>query len=387
MYGKLNKTVINQAIAKIKVNKKTVTLSDGARLQLRLSSKYLGKGSWSIVLGSKENQSRITIGEYHHFMEGFISIEKAREMALALRKSYKDGTPASIVNVSKSNSLTMQSLITLYLDFKKPQLAFNSLRQYQSVSKILSKTELSRTTMENITPLLIKQELDKIASSANNKSYFYSFIKSVVDYGTGNRLIDPCPLPKFSQLFPEKVEVKSRKALELSELNQFFKDLKKLNLEHIANLLLIILTACRCNEVLKRTKQDIIEPFDSGFMWHIPAERMKKGREHTVFIKQEVAKLLDWESLPRGNLIHHLKKIGFNATLHGFRALFFSTMIERLPQYKDAISACIAHGKDLANQSDKSYHRYDYANEKVIVFTAWFEILKQHGLQELLDLF
>ncbi|RIY36211.1 tyrosine-type recombinase/integrase [Psittacicella hinzii] len=387
MYGKLNKTVINQAIAKIKVNKKTVTLSDGARLQLRLSSKYLGKGSWSIVLGSKENQSRITIGEYHHFMEGFISIEKAREMALALRKSYKDGTPASIVNVSKSNSLTMQSLITLYLDFKKPQLAFNSLRQYQSVSKILSKTELSRTTMENITPLLIKQELDKIASSANNKSYFYSFIKSVVDYGTGNRLIDPCPLPKFSQLFPEKVEVKSRKALELSELNQFFKDLRKLKLEYIANLLLIILTACRCNEVLKRTKQDIIEPFDSGFMWHIPAERMKKGREHTVFIKQEVAKLLDWESLPRGNLIHHLKKIGFNATLHGFRALFFSTMIERLPQYKDAISACIAHGKDLANQSDKSYHRYDYANEKVIVFTAWFEILKQHGLQELLDLF
>ncbi|MFC6275886.1 Arm DNA-binding domain-containing protein [Psittacicella hinzii] len=127
MYGKLNKTVINQAIAKIKVNKKTVTLSDGARLQLRLSSKYLGKGSRSIVLGSKENQSRITIGEYHHFMEGFISIEKAREMALALRKSYKDGIPASIVNVSKSNSLTMQSLITLYLDFKKPLLAFHSL--------------------------------------------------------------------------------------------------------------------------------------------------------------------------------------------------------------------------------------------------------------------
>ncbi|MFC6277176.1 site-specific integrase, partial [Psittacicella hinzii] len=116
-------------------------------------------------------------------------------------------------------------------------------------------------------------------------------------------------------------------------------------------------------------------------MWHIPAERMKKGREHTVFIKQEVAKLLDWESTLRENLMRHLRKIGFNATLHGFRALFFSTMIEHLPQYKDAISACIAHGKDLAKQSDKSYHRYDYVNEKVIVFTAWFEILKQHGLQ------
>ncbi|MFC6277282.1 site-specific integrase, partial [Psittacicella hinzii] len=211
-------------------------------------------------------------------------------------------------------------------------------------------------------------------------------IKSVVDYGVGNRIIESCSLPKFSQLFPEKIIMESRKSLELTELRAFFNSLKSLKKHYIANILLIILTACRANEVLLRKPHEKLDQLDNGVIWYIPAERMKKSREHSVYVYQEAIKLLDWKTCLLYTLWTNLKRINFKATMHGFRALFFSTMIERLPQYKDAISVCIAHGKDLTNESDKSYHRYDYEKEKVIIFTAWYEILKEHGIQELIDM-
>ncbi|MFC6277257.1 tyrosine-type recombinase/integrase [Psittacicella hinzii] len=384
MYGRLNKSIIGKAVAKVKSSHKALTLSDGGRLQLRLSPSYPGKGSWSLVVGPREKQVRVTIGEYHHSIPGYISIEQARQIAIRIKKSYQHGIPAEINNQIQREAVTLEALIMWYIDFKRPQWAERSYHKMCDFLEGIKRTKLATIPVSRLTPKLLKDELNTLGWAASTKSDAYTFIKSAVNYAIGNRMINDCKLPKYSHLFSEKVMRQPFKALDLQQIPEFFRKLKLIDKEAAASILLIILTACRCNEVLKRSQQDKLETKASGALWYIPAQRMKRGLEHTVFLPQPILKLLSYSPVVYHKMQWELKKLKFSATMHGFRSLFFSTMIEHFPQYKDAISACISHGKELTNHSDKSYHRYDFEKEKILVFSAWYEILLQHGLEQIL---
>ncbi|SFK45833.1 Integrase [Methylocapsa palsarum] len=134
--------------------------------------------------------------------------------------------------------------------------------------------------------------------------------------------------------------------------------------------------------------------FDAA-VWRIPAERMKKRREHVVPLsRQSLATLKQIKALSGdGQLVfpalgkpgkplsentanHALRRMGFAAnemTAHGFRALASTLLNESGKWSPDAVERALAH-KD-GDQIRGIYHRGAHWNERVTMAQWWSDHL------------
>lgn len=216
------------------------------------------------------------------------------------------------------------------------------------------------------------------------------YASQIFCYAIANGLAETDPTqPIIKALKTKKVE--HRKAMELSELPQFLSKIERnearLYPQTLLALKLMVLTFTRKKE-LTDAMWDEIDFNDK--VWVIPAERMKMGKSHIVPLSnqalalfQEVRELNQYSDYvfpsyinPRKSMhedtpLRALYSLGYKgiATIHGFRAMAMTAIIEKLGYSPDIPDAQLAHAK--RNSLGEAYDRAQYLPERTKMMQEW----------------
>jgi integrase len=149
-------------------------------------------------------------------------------------------------------------------------------------------------------------------------------------------------------------------------------------------------TASRTSEVLLAEWSEF--DLDTA-VWTIPADRMKAGEEHTVYLSPRALEILEahkklhpcyvfpsvaLEDSPQSNMamLAVLDRIGMRdrTTVHGLcRATFSTWANETAAARPDVIEACLAHRE--ADKVKAAYNRAKFSDERRALMLAWAEFL------------
>ena len=154
----------------------------------------------------------------------------------------------------------------------------------------------------------------------------------------------------------------------------------------------LVLTATRSKEVRGARWEEI-----DGATWTIPAERMKKGREHRVPLSSraqevlaEARKLTEGSGLvfpsvrggsqSDGKLSRLVKKLGIKAVPHGFRSSFRDWAAECSTAPREVCELALAHVND--NRTEAAYRRSDLFEKRRELMEDWAAYLDKNEYGE-----
>ena len=186
----------------------------------------------------------------------------------------------------------------------------------------------------------------------------------------------PLPQPGASKL------VKHHKAKPFEEMPAFMAELRDRKAMSARALEVTILTALRTNEVVNATWEEIDLEAKT---WVVPAERMKKGREHIVPLSKRVVAILS--ALPRVNkfvfpgarpdkpisnvaMLELLRSMDGNGdTVHGFRSSFRDWAGDRTNHGHEVIEFALAHS--IPSKVQAAYRRYTSLPKRRALMEQW----------------
>ena len=238
-----------------------------------------------------------------------------------------------------------------------------------------------------LTTLLKTVERRAPEVARNLRAHLFAIFEYAIDSGLTE--INPAPPARVLQRRTQR----GHPTLVPARLGPFWTELKsslRVNDETRIAMMLVLLTACRKNEVIaaKWTEFDL-----TAAEWCIPAARMKAKREHWVPLSAHVIELLARLrslSLPNspflfpnrrdpslhmagGSLNALMNRIGFQeGTPHGMRSAF-STYFNSIGASVDVIEHCLAHVPP--NKVRAAYNRHTYRDERRSMLQAWSEYL------------
>jgi integrase len=182
---------------------------------------------------------------------------------------------------------------------------------------------------------------------------------------------------------PTKInEKKHHAALPYTELPAFFSSLRQREGIGARALDFTILTAARMGEVVGAQWSEIDL---AAKVWTIPANRMKGGKEHRVPLSAAAITLLKALPTERGNdnvfigargdrvsqtaVTALPKRLGFDATVHGFRSTFTDWAHERTGANGMIVEMCLAH--TVGSDVERSYRRTDLFEKRRKLMADW----------------
>lgn len=149
-----------------------------------------------------------------------------------------------------------------------------------------------------------------------------------------------------------------------------------------------ILCASRSGEVRGMTWGEV--DLATG-VWTVPADRMKAGREHVVPLPRQAVELLRglpkmsgsefvfWgrsgKALSDMTLIAVLRRLGVDATVHGFRSTFRMWAGERTNFPGEVAEAALAHVN--ANRVEAAYQRGSFMSKRRELMQGWSDYCDQ----------
>ncbi|QWD95242.1 integrase arm-type DNA-binding domain-containing protein [Polynucleobacter sp. MG-Unter2-18] len=190
-------------------------------------------------------------------------------------------------------------------------------------------------------------------------------------------------------------QTKHFKALHFSQVPNFIQKLR--DRDGVASIALefTILNCARTGEVIGATRDEVAEG-----IWVIPGERMKAGKEHRVPLSNrakeliEIARYLDPNSnylfsidgkkLSNMAMYSVLKRMGLNATVHGFRSTFRDWVAETTDHPSEVAEKALAH--QISNQSEAAYRRGDLMAKRLNLMADWEDYCNQGAISNILTL-
>lgn len=243
---------------------------------------------------------------------------------------------------------------------------------------------IANVTRQEIAELLKRVEAKTPETARNLRNYMFSIMEHAIGLG----LLDANPVPPPRIL--KRRQSKSHAAFDLDQLKAFLValDMDGAGPDVHAAMLLVIMTACRKNEVCEARWSE----FDlDAAEWTIPAERMKARKEHWVPLPHQAVKLLrKMRRLTNGDLVfpnrddpdRSMANRTLNAvmdrvrvvpgTVHGLRSTF-STHWNGEKRNADVIELCLAHSP--ANAVRAVYNRHQYKDERRELLQEWADLL------------
>lgn len=183
---------------------------------------------------------------------------------------------------------------------------------------------------------------------------------------------------------PKAQRVKHHPALPWRELPAFITELRAQAGVAALALELLILTACRANEV---AAADIREFDLQAKLWTIPANRMKAKREHRVPLTPRALEIVQeamqgrtsgflFAGLREGRpmttaalsrVLMRMKRA--DVTTHGFRSTFRDWVGEATAHSGEVAEQALAHR--ITNQVEAAYRRGDMLERRRVLMTDW----------------
>jgi integrase len=201
-------------------------------------------------------------------------------------------------------------------------------------------------------------------------------IERVLGYATASGLRsgdNPAAWNNLKDVFGTVERSRHHEAMPYNEVAAFMAELRDRDGMAARALEFLILTAGRTNEVLGAKWDEIKDG-----LWTVPAERMKKRREHVVPLSDAAACLL--ESVPRvsdfifdgigdQSMMDLLRNMRVKTTVHGFRSSFRDWAGDRTVFPHEVIEFALAHG--IPEKTKAAYRRYRALEKRRKLMEAW----------------
>ena len=388
----LSTTEVEQAKPKDKLYK----LFDGSGLVLKV--KPSGKKSWVFIYNKPfiKKRSEISLGNYPA-----ISLTDARELKqnaidlLAKDIDPKDQRLANDIEEKRKLINTLQQVAANWYEVKKAEISEDHSKDIWRSLEIHVLPKLGSFPISNITAPLVIEELKPIAAKGTLETVkrISQRLNEIMTYAVNTGLIQANPLTGIKAAF-KKPEKNNMPTLTPDQLPELMTAISYASIKIVTRCLIEwqLHTMVRPSEAAGAKWSEI--DLDNK-LWIIPAERMKKKREHTIPLTKQVIEILERlrpisghreylfpaDRDPRKHTNEQtanaaLKRMGFHKKLvaHGMRALASTTLNEQGFD-PDVIEAALAHIDK--NEVRRAYNRAEYLERRRVMMAWWSEYIEQ----------
>lgn len=380
--------------AKPKTGEYIISIGDG--LQLRVLPN--GTKSWRMIYKSPETgkQTKMTLGTYP-----VLGLADAKEINFDHRKLIAKGIDpktkkAQEKEVQKSlTEHTFVNIATEWFQLKKTEVTLNYADDiWRSLERNIFPT-LAQTPISHITAPMVIELLRPIEAKGSLETIkrLCQRMNEIMGYAVNSGIVHSNPLTNIKAVF-QKPEKQHMKVIDPRELPELMRAIANANIKKTTRCLLEwqLHTMTRPAEA-SNARWDELDLENN--VWVIPAERMKKRKEHRIPLTIQMLALLETIKPISGHRefifpsdkdpkkpCHSqtanaaLKRMGFAGRLvsHGLRALASTTLNEQGFD-PDEIEACLAHVDK--NEVRRAYNRTDYLERRRKVMDWWGEHIEQ----------
>ncbi|ABM04222.1 phage integrase family protein [Psychromonas ingrahamii 37] len=364
-------------------------LSDGNGLFLRV--KPVGSKFWifNYQRPITKKRANLTLGRYPD-----LPLAKARTKAIEARELLAEGIDPkehrdSTLKAKQAElSNTLQVVFEDWFTVKKTsikELTAKKLKQRldKYLLTYLGKFPISEITapqtIKILQPVANQGKLETVARLCRN-------LNEIMVFAVNTGIIEHNKLAGIGKAFAN-AQVTNQASLKPEELPELLTALNYADIKLITRCLIEwqLHTMTRPSETAGARWDEIDR---ENKLWHIPAERMKKGRPHTVLLTTQTLALLETIDAITGdseyifpadktNKKHinketankALQRMGFKGrqTSHGLRALASTTLNEQNVFDADVIEAALSH----VDKVRSAYNRTDYLERRRVLMGCW----------------
>lgn len=382
----LTNTEVKQAKPKEKVYK----LSDGKGLQLRVRPN--GNKSWLLDYMKPYTNKRSSIGFGGYPDVSLAQARKLREKArelLAQNIDPKEDKDELKRHQQEKQANTFEQVAANWFDIKKAEIKPDTakdlwrsleLHVFPSLAKYPISKITAPITIDILKPIAAKGTLETVKRLTQR-------LNEIMTYAVNTGLIHANPLSGIKSAF-KKPAKNNMPTLTPDELPDFLKDLSYASIKLVTRSLIEwqLHTMVRPSEAAGAAWAEIdLE----NKLWTIPAERMKKGREHTVPLTEQSLEILERlqpvsghrefvfpaDRDPKKHVNEQtanaaIKRMGYQGRLvaHGLRALA-STILNEQGFDGDVIESALSHIDK--NEVRRAYNRSEYLERRRSVMYWW----------------
>ncbi|MBW5285311.1 tyrosine-type recombinase/integrase [Burkholderia gladioli] len=367
-------------------------------LYLKVASETSRSWVLRVVVAGKRRE--IGLGAY---AESGLGVAAARAKALAVRDDIARGVDpvmqkkeaASRLRASQALEMTFEQTATRYIAAKEVEWRNSkhgaqwttTLADY--ANPIIGKMQVRHVTRSHVLEVLepIWQEKTETASRLRGR------IEAILDYarvkGFRDEGVNPAAwrgnLDKLLSAPKKTKRVRNHPALPIVQMGEFMQTLRAIEGVSARCLEFSILTAARSGEARAADWSEI--DLAKG-IWAVPGEKMKAKKEHRVPLSTAAVRLL--QAVPQEqrsgfvfpsprsggalsdmSLLAIMRRLGLEATPHGFRSTFRDWASEYTNYPRELAEVALAHIKSDATEA--AYWRGDVLEKRRRMMTDWAE--------------
>ncbi|MFN3889887.1 MAG: tyrosine-type recombinase/integrase [Beijerinckiaceae bacterium] len=325
-----------------------------------------------------------------------VSLAEAREKALAYRKIARDGGDP-LADKQKTDVRAPSFADAAELVFAEHQHSWKNKKhaaQWITTLRTYAFPQIGQRPVDEIEAPDILKVLSPIwLTKAETARRVRQRIGTVLDWAkaAGYRSGDN-PISGIAKGLPKQNDREDHHAaVPYTEVPQFVAKLRNADVSLGVRLAfeLLILTAARTNEVLGMQWSELDE---QESVWTVPASRMKAKRAHRVPLSARALEILqDARKIalgseyvfpgragakPLSNMVFlmTLRRMGLDATAHGFRSSFRDWAAEQTNFPREVCEMALAH--TIRNKVEAAYRRGDLFEKRRELMDAWQAYIK-----------
>lgn len=369
---------------------KPYKLTDSKGLYLEV--KPNGVKAWRYRFKLADKESVFAVGEYPAIP--LVDARKKREEARDLVKR----------GINPAHNRQQEKIKRVQEDantFEAVALKWLALKDWEEVTKNRRLDMLKRVVFPSIGALPVKQVKSKMllavlkaAADKNGVSVMSEAkrtIYGIFSLALEDEMVEGNPVLEWELSLP-KNKTQHKRALADEEIGQLLRDLDgyQRNFQTVAAFRLMWLTLCRPSEAIEAQWSE----FDlDAAIWRIPAERMKKRKEHVMPLPTQAVAVLRSMHGVTGRHVHvfpnrddrtkpmtdaamrqALKNMGWSGKYspHATRTTG-STKLNEMGYSSDWIEKQLAHAE--VNAVRRTYNYADYMNDRAKMMQHWADFI------------
>ncbi|MDE2369378.1 MAG: tyrosine-type recombinase/integrase [Burkholderiales bacterium] len=386
----VNYTLKPAAIDNAKPREKAYALTDGGGLYIDILPG--GSKVWRFKYHRDGRREKVTIGQYPS-----ISIKDARDRHEALREQlHKGDSPA---RAKQQEAAERRAVEARSVDFRA--FAQRWIRETLFARSETYRAQIARwldsyvypaigdRALDKVTPADVLAIIEKRQDTAVTAERIRVIIQQIFNYAIRKLLVETNPAQPLRGSIA-RPGVEHHRHLSEKELARFWRQLGEqgAHATTIAASRLLLLTMTRKSELLRSKWPEF--DLDAG-QWDIPAERMKMGKPHRVFLSTQAVELLRQVyqltghgeyvfpsifrgSVPMGDvtLNHFFKRIDFGVpdfSPHGTRSTA-ATLLREHGFGRDVVELLLAHSEKNATVAAYSHMELAPERKRALQFLA-----------------
>jgi integrase len=323
---------------------------------------------------------------------------EAREKHRQYHKLVADGEnpleikERKIIDKKINQANTFEAIALEWLDKRKGEAKEETLKTVKTRLERDLFPQIGKLPIKSINPPILLNALRKIEARGvyETTKRARQYASQIFQYAIATGRAENDPSISLVKAIKTK-EVEHHKAMEISELPAFLQKINaneaRLYKQTCLALRLMVLTFTRKKELTHARWQEINFKDKT---WIIPAERTKMKKPHIVPLSKQALAIFEelkvingeWEYVFTGQhsqrkpmnpdtILRALYRLGYkgDATIHGFRAMAMTAILENLGYPFDVADAQLAHSKK--GSLGAAYDRAKYIKQRTLMMQDW----------------